>query len=127
LRSIAGTTSHINNVLGVPGGLPIKIGDETIGGIGVAGAPGDSGDEGCAAAGIEKIKDELKRSNGRIYETRRLNTVGGRHTPSPGPMARGSTFVVRIVQLSFGPGGSRMIWSRINGSGSDPRYWPLVP
>jgi uncharacterized protein GlcG (DUF336 family) len=51
---------QINNVLGVPGGLPIKIGDETIGGIGVAGAPGDSGDEGCAAAGIEKVKDQLK-------------------------------------------------------------------
>jgi uncharacterized protein GlcG (DUF336 family) len=51
---------QINNVLGVPGGLPIKIGDETIGGIGVAGAPGDSGDESCAAAGIEKVKDQLK-------------------------------------------------------------------
>jgi uncharacterized protein GlcG (DUF336 family) len=51
---------QINNVLGVPGGLPIKVGDETIGGIGVAGAPGDSGDEGCAAAGIEKVKDQLK-------------------------------------------------------------------
>ena len=51
---------QINNVLGVPGGLPIKVGDETIGGIGVAGAPGDTGDESCAAAGIEKVKDQLK-------------------------------------------------------------------
>jgi uncharacterized protein GlcG (DUF336 family) len=51
---------QINNVLGVPGGLPIKIGDETIGGIGVAGAPGDTGDESCAAAGIERVKDQLK-------------------------------------------------------------------
>jgi uncharacterized protein GlcG (DUF336 family) len=51
---------QIANVLGVPGGMPIKIGDETIGGIGVAGAPGDSGDESCAAAGIEKVKDQLK-------------------------------------------------------------------
>ena len=30
-----------STMLGVPGGLPIKVGDETIGGIGVAGAPGD--------------------------------------------------------------------------------------
>ena len=41
---------QIANVLGVPGGLPIKIGEETIGGIGVAGAPGDPGDESSAAA-----------------------------------------------------------------------------
>jgi uncharacterized protein GlcG (DUF336 family) len=51
---------QINNVLGVPGGLPIKIGDETIGGIGVAGAPGDQGDESCAQAGIDRIADQLK-------------------------------------------------------------------
>ena len=51
---------QINNVLGVPGGLPIKIGDETIGGIGVAGAPGDQGDESCAQAGIDKVADQLK-------------------------------------------------------------------
>jgi uncharacterized protein GlcG (DUF336 family) len=51
---------QINNVLGVPGGLPIKIGDETIGGIGIAGAPGDAGDESCAAAGIERVRDQLK-------------------------------------------------------------------
>jgi uncharacterized protein GlcG (DUF336 family) len=50
---------QIANVLGVPGGLPIKTGEETIGGIGVAGAPGDSGDESCAAAGIDKVKDQL--------------------------------------------------------------------
>jgi uncharacterized protein GlcG (DUF336 family) len=51
---------NINNVIGVPGGLPIRIGDETIGGIGVAGAPGDQGDEACAAAAIARIQDQLK-------------------------------------------------------------------
>ena len=50
---------QINNVLGVPGGLPIKIGEETIGGIGIAGAPGD-GDEGCAQAAIDRVADQLK-------------------------------------------------------------------
>ena len=50
----------INNTIGVPGGLPIKIGNETIGGIGIAGAPGDQGDEACAAAAIERVQDHLK-------------------------------------------------------------------
>jgi uncharacterized protein GlcG (DUF336 family) len=41
------------------GGLPIRAGNEVIGGIGVAGVPvggaGGAGDEGCAKAGLEKI------------------------------------------------------------------------
>lgn len=41
------------------GGLPIKVGEEVVGGIGVAGVPvggaGGAGDEGCARAGLEKI------------------------------------------------------------------------
>jgi uncharacterized protein GlcG (DUF336 family) len=41
------------------GGVPIKVGEETIGGIAAAGAPGGDKDEACAAAGIEKIKDRL--------------------------------------------------------------------
>jgi uncharacterized protein GlcG (DUF336 family) len=43
-----------------PGGLPIKAGEETIGGIAVAGAPGGDKDEACAQAGIDKIKDKLR-------------------------------------------------------------------
>ena len=43
-----------------PGGLPIKFGNETIGGIAVAGAPGGDKDEACANAGIGKISDRLK-------------------------------------------------------------------
>ena len=41
------------------GGLPIKAGNETIGGIGVSGAPGGDKDEACASAGLDKIKDRL--------------------------------------------------------------------
>ena len=41
------------------GGLPIKIGDDTIGGIAAAGAPGGDKDEACAIAGLNKIKDRL--------------------------------------------------------------------
>jgi uncharacterized protein GlcG (DUF336 family) len=42
------------------GGIVIKVGDEVIGGIGAAGAPGGNLDEACAHAGLEKIKDQLK-------------------------------------------------------------------
>jgi uncharacterized protein GlcG (DUF336 family) len=51
---------QVPNTLGLAGGLPVKIGDETIGAIGVAGAPGVSGDAACAAAGLKKIEDQLK-------------------------------------------------------------------
>src|SRR3979411_426198 len=50
----------IKDALGLPGGLPIKVGNETIGGVGVAGAPGGTGDVACAEAAIEAIKDHLK-------------------------------------------------------------------
>jgi uncharacterized protein GlcG (DUF336 family) len=42
------------------GGVPIKVGDDTIGGIAAAGAPGGDKDEACAIAGLTKIKDQLK-------------------------------------------------------------------
>jgi uncharacterized protein GlcG (DUF336 family) len=41
------------------GGLPIKVGNETIGAIGASGAPGGEKDEACAAAGLAKISDRL--------------------------------------------------------------------
>jgi uncharacterized protein GlcG (DUF336 family) len=44
----------------VGGGLPVKVGNETIGAIGVGGAPGSDKDEACAAAGLATIADKLK-------------------------------------------------------------------
>jgi uncharacterized protein GlcG (DUF336 family) len=41
------------------GAVPIKIGEDTIGAISAAGAPGGDKDEACAAAGLDKIKDRL--------------------------------------------------------------------
>jgi uncharacterized protein GlcG (DUF336 family) len=41
------------------GGLPIKVGDDTIGAIGASGAPGGDKDEACASAGLAKISDRL--------------------------------------------------------------------
>jgi uncharacterized protein GlcG (DUF336 family) len=51
---------QIPNVVGVGGGVPIKAGNETIGGVGVSGAPGGEKDEVCANAGIAKVEAALK-------------------------------------------------------------------
>ena len=50
----------LNNIVALGGGLPVKAGEEFIGAIGVAGAPGVNGDETCAQAGIDKIKEQLR-------------------------------------------------------------------
>jgi uncharacterized protein GlcG (DUF336 family) len=50
----------IEGTVAAAGGVPIKVGSETIGAIGVSGAPGGEKDEGCANAGIAKIADLLK-------------------------------------------------------------------
>src|SRR5262245_44393171 len=51
---------QIPNVVAVGGGVPIKSGNEVIGGVGVSGAPGGDKDEVCANAGIAKVADSLK-------------------------------------------------------------------
>src|SRR5262245_42671561 len=51
---------QIPNVVAVGGGVPIKSGNEVIGGVGVSGAPGGEKDEACANAGIAKVSDSLK-------------------------------------------------------------------
>jgi uncharacterized protein GlcG (DUF336 family) len=53
LKQIPGTVA-------IGGGVPIKLGTETIGAVGVSGAPGGEKDEACALAGIEKVAAQLK-------------------------------------------------------------------
>jgi uncharacterized protein GlcG (DUF336 family) len=49
------------DVIPLAGGVPIKIGDETIGGVGLSGAPmGGAQEEACAKAGIAKVADQLR-------------------------------------------------------------------
>ncbi len=45
-------------VIAIPGGVPIRVDDQVIGGVGVAGSPGV--DEDCANAALDKVKDNLK-------------------------------------------------------------------
>ena len=52
-------TVYDGQLVTAQGGLPIKVGNETIAGIGVSGAPGGDKDEACASAGLAKITDRL--------------------------------------------------------------------
>jgi uncharacterized protein GlcG (DUF336 family) len=45
-------------VIGIPGGVPIKVGNEVIAGVGLSGSPGV--DEPCVRAGLAKVEDQLK-------------------------------------------------------------------
>ena len=51
---------QIPNVVAVGGGVPLKIGNETIGAVGASGAPGGEKDEACVMAGIAKVEAALK-------------------------------------------------------------------
>jgi uncharacterized protein GlcG (DUF336 family) len=50
---------HLTGIIAAQGALPIKIGDEVVGAIGISGAPGGDKDEACAKAGIEKVVASL--------------------------------------------------------------------
>ncbi len=51
---------YIPGYLLLGGGVPIKVGNEVIGAVGVGGAPGGHLDEQCANAAIDKVKELLK-------------------------------------------------------------------
>jgi uncharacterized protein GlcG (DUF336 family) len=42
------------------GGVPIKVGEETVGAVAVSGAPGGDKDAACANAALAKAADKLK-------------------------------------------------------------------
>ncbi len=44
-------------VLALAGGLPIKVGDDVVGAVGVSGSPGK--DDVCSQAGIDKVAEQL--------------------------------------------------------------------
>jgi uncharacterized protein GlcG (DUF336 family) len=50
----------IDGFLVLAGGVPIRIGTETIGAVGVGGAPGGDIDEACAKEALEKVAHKLR-------------------------------------------------------------------
>jgi uncharacterized protein GlcG (DUF336 family) len=57
-NSVAHQQVTLPNVIAIPGGVPIKVGNEVIGGVGLSGSPGV--DEDCINGGLEKVKDQLQ-------------------------------------------------------------------
>jgi uncharacterized protein GlcG (DUF336 family) len=51
---------NIPGYLLLGGGVPVKVGNDVIGAVGVGGAPGGHLDEQCALAALDKVKDQLK-------------------------------------------------------------------
>jgi uncharacterized protein GlcG (DUF336 family) len=56
----AATLKDISEVIALAGALPIRAGNDLLGGIGVGGAPAGEKDEACANAALQKFVDKLK-------------------------------------------------------------------
>jgi uncharacterized protein GlcG (DUF336 family) len=56
----AAPPATIAGTINAQGGVPIKVGDATIGAVAVSGAPGGDKDAACANAGIAKAAAQLK-------------------------------------------------------------------
>jgi uncharacterized protein GlcG (DUF336 family) len=57
-NSVAHQQVTLPNVIAIPGGVPIKVGNDVIGGVGLSGSPGV--DEDCINVGMDKVKDQLQ-------------------------------------------------------------------
>ena len=52
---------ELTDVIPLGGGMPIKVADDTVGGVGLSGAMGGQAqEEKCAAAGIDQVAEQLK-------------------------------------------------------------------
>jgi len=58
-RSVAHQQVTLPNVIAIPGGQPIKSGNQIISGVGVSGSP-EAVDDERVNAGLEKVKDQLQ-------------------------------------------------------------------
>lgn len=51
--------NHMEGVIVMEGGLPIRAAGSLVGAVGVSGAPGGDIDAACAASGIESVQDRI--------------------------------------------------------------------
>ena len=72
LAELVVKATHLNSlgkmnesILLLGGGLPIQIGNDVVGGIGVGGAPGTQFDDACAQAGLDAIGAAHKASTAK--------------------------------------------------------------
>ncbi|MGH7066279.1 MAG: GlcG/HbpS family heme-binding protein [Acetobacteraceae bacterium] len=62
-KTVPGFTAlftQLPHLILIGGGIVIKVGNETIGAIGAAGAPGGNLDDACARVGLDSIRDQLR-------------------------------------------------------------------
>ena len=59
-NAAAANLVYIPGFLLLGGGVPVRVGSEVIGAVGIGGAPGGHLDEQCAMAALDKVKDLLK-------------------------------------------------------------------
>ena len=52
--------NHINGLIVMEGGIPIRAAGSLIGAVGVSGAPGGDKDKACAAASLKKAEERLE-------------------------------------------------------------------
>src|SRR6516164_5136742 len=57
-RPVRREQTTLPNVIAINGGVPIKVGSDVIGGVGLSGSPGK--DEECINARLEKVKQQLQ-------------------------------------------------------------------
>ncbi|HZP75687.1 MAG TPA: heme-binding protein [Pseudolabrys sp.] len=57
-RPVRREQTTLPGVIAIDGGVPIKVGNDVIGGVGMSGSPGV--DEECVNAGLEKVKAALQ-------------------------------------------------------------------
>ena len=57
-RPVRREQTTLPNVIAINGGVPIKAGNDVLGGVGLSGSPGV--DEECVNAGLEKVKQYLQ-------------------------------------------------------------------
>lgn len=66
IMEIAQKNPGAANLVNIPGylllggGVPIRVGNEVIGAVGIGGAPAGNLDEQCAMTALDKVKDQLK-------------------------------------------------------------------
>ncbi|HKC55346.1 MAG TPA: heme-binding protein [Vicinamibacterales bacterium] len=51
---------YLVDIIPLGGGLPINVGNDTIGAIGISGSPNQEGDEKCASAALASVASSLK-------------------------------------------------------------------
>ena len=57
-RPVRREQTTLPHVIAINGGVPIKVGNDVIGGVGLSGSPGK--DEECVNAGLDKVKQQLQ-------------------------------------------------------------------